>query len=118
MTSGLDDYWDRKIRQNNIPEEFGGVTGKKYEQMEFDFGEDPFAFLSDSDEVLNQKAETHKRDMWKLRDEVGNKILQAKAIVGLTMDSMGNNIGSSTDDYEFALWGASELLQNAMDLLE
>ena len=27
MTSGFDDYWDRKIRENNIPPEFGDARG-------------------------------------------------------------------------------------------
>lgn len=105
MSSGLDEYWDRHIRQNNIPPEFGGpvkgVTGKDYEQLEFDFG-----------------APEKPKDDWLLKNNVTNHILQAKAIVETVMDNMGSAGGVTNDNYEFALWGASELLQNAVDLLE
>lgn len=111
MGSGLDDYWDRTIRQNQdqIPPEFGGpvkgVSGKKYEQLEFDFGEP------------EDKSDTTKNELWALKNNVGNYILQAKAIIDTVMDSMGSS-GFNNDTHEFALWGASELLQNASDLLE
>ena len=111
MSSGFDEYWDRKIRGEGIPPEFGGpvkgVTGKKYEQLEFDFGEDEVP-------VDTQK----KVDLWTLKHDVGNAILQANAIIKMVMDSMGSSGGSANDEYEFALWGASELLQNAQKLLE
>lgn len=118
MGSGLDDYWDRTIRQNQdqIPEEFGGpvkgVSGKKYEQLEFDFD-----FLSDTDAELDAKAKKYKDEVWALKNNVGNYILQAKAVIDTVMDSMGSS-GFNNDTHEFALWGASELLQNASDLLE
>ena len=117
MSSGFDEYWDRKIRGEGIPPEFGGpvkgVTGKKYEQLEFDFD-----FLSDTDKQLEDKAQQHQRDVWKLKNDVGNYVMLANAIIKVVMDSMGSSGGSSNDDYEFALWGASELLQKAADLLE
>lgn len=127
MGSGLDDYWDRKIRVNNIPPEFSGepiecITGKKYEQLEFDFGEpeDPYAFLSDTEEQARKKSERYQKDMWLLKHNVQNYILQAKGIIELVMDDLGE-LGPGNvvkDRQEFALWGASELLQNASDLLE
>ena len=127
MSSGRDEWmsrWTEEDRERNlssylgqIPEEFGGpvkgVTGKKYEQLEFDFD-----FLSDTEEVLTDKAEKYQKDIWRLKDEVGNAVLQADAIIKVVMDSMGRSCGNSNDDYEFALWGASELLQKAAKLLE
>lgn len=113
MGSGFDDYWDRTIRQNQdqIPEEFGGpvkgVSGKKYEQLEFDFGE----------RVELPNPPNKSTDLWVLKNNVGNYILQAKAVIDTVMDSMGSS-GFNNDTHEFALWGASELLQNASDLLE
>ena len=110
MSSGFDEFWDRKIRGEGIPPEFGGpvkgVTGKKYEQLEFDFGEDEVP-------VATQQT----TDMWTLKNEVGNAILQARAIVDLVNESIGMRVGSD-NDHELALWGASELLQNAQKLLE
>lgn len=111
MGSGLDDYWDKHIRQNNIPPEFSGepiecITGKKYQQLEFDFGE-----------KREPKSDQYKDELWKLKNNVGNYILQAKAVIDTVMSDMGSN-GSHDDTHEFALWGASELLQNASDLLE
>ena len=104
MSSGFDEYWDRKIRGEGIPPEFGGpvkgVTGKKYEQVSFDFDE-----------------ETKDVDLWTLKNDTLNHILQAKAIVNLVTESIGMRVGSD-DDHELALWGASELLQNAEKLLE
>ena len=114
MSSGFDEYWDRKIRGEGIPPEFGGpvkgVTGKKYEQLEFDF--------SEPEDLFESKTQQHQRDVWKLKNDVGNYVMQANAIIKVVMDSMGSSGGSSNDDYEFALWGASELLQKAADLLE
>ena len=121
MSSGRDEWmsrWTEEDRQRNlssylgqIPEEFGGpvkgVTGKKYEQLEFDFGE--------PEPVTPSKPQL---DLWRLKDEVGNAVLQADAIIKVVMDSMGSSCGNSNDDYEFALWGASELLQKAAKLLE
>lgn len=130
MSSGRDEWmsrWSDEDRKRNlesylgrIPPEFGGVTGKQYQQMEFDFSEpeDLFSFLSDSDTVLHEKAFKHQQDIWRLKNDVGNAVLQADAIVKMVMDSMGNSGGSANDDYEFALWGASELLQKAAKLLE
>ena len=116
MGSGLDDYWDRVMRQDTIPEEFGGpakgVTGKQYEQLEFDFD-----FLSDTDAQLEENAEQHQRDIWRLKNDVGNCVMQASAIITMVMDNIGEG-GRNHDDHEFALWGATELLQKAMDLLE
>lgn len=119
MSSGFDEYWDRKIRGEGIPPEFGGpvkgVTGKKYEQLEFDFSE------PENEDILKiggNPNDTYQRDVWKLKNDVGNCVMQANAIIKVVMDSMGSSGGSSNDDYEFALWGASELLQNAADLLE
>jgi hypothetical protein len=106
MGSGLDDYWDRKIRGNDIPPEFGGpvegVTGKAYEQLEFDFGE---------------PEEPKPKDDWLLKNNVTNYILQAKGIIDIVMNDIGSQ-GFGVENHEFALWGASELLQNAVDLLE
>lgn len=109
MTSGFDDYWDRKIRGNDIPDEFGGpvkgVTGKDYEQLEFDFNEPEMAKVKNA------------VDSWTLRNNVCNYVLQAKAILELVMNDIGTG-GRDHDNHEFSLWGASELLQNAVDLLE
>lgn len=111
MGSGLDDYWDKHIRQNNIPPEFSGepiecITGKKYQQLEFDFGE-----------KREPKNDDYKNELWNLKNNVGNYILQAKAVVDLVMSNIGEG-GRDHDNHEWALWGASELLQNAMDLIE
>lgn len=110
MSSGFDEFWDRKIRGENIPPEFGGpvkgVTGKNYEQLEFDF--------SDAVEPL---ATQEQVDLWKLKNDSLNHILQAKAIVDLVNESIGMRVGSD-DTHELALWGASELLQKAEKLLE
>lgn len=122
MSSGRDEWmsrWTEEDKARNL-QGYKGVTGKTYQQLEFDFAEpeDLFSFLSDSDTVLHEKAFKHQQDIWRLKDEVGNAVLQADAIVKMVMDSMGNSGGSANDDYEFALWGASELLQKAAKLLE
>lgn len=114
--------WSAEDKQRNlssylgqIPEEFGGpvkgVTGKKYEQLEFDF-------LDATDKQLDVDAAINHQAIWRLKNDVNNHIFQANAIIKLVMDSMGSSGGSANDDYEFALWGASELLQKAADLLE
>lgn len=123
MSSGRDEWmsnWTEEDKARNmssylgqIPEEFGGsmkgVTGKKYEQLEFDFSEP---------EQLDLNKATQEMD-WTLRHNVMNYILQAKGIIDLVMDDIGSvGCGSGLDTHEFALWGASELLQNASDLLE
>ena len=114
MSSGRDEWMSRWDAENSsIPPEFGGVTGKKYEQMEFDFD-----FLTDSDKVLDDKVEKYRRDLWDLKNDVGNYVHQAKAVITMVMDNMGSSVGSATDEQEFALWGASELLQKALDVLE
>ena len=134
MSSGRDEWmsrWTEEDKKRNlssylgqIPEEFGGpvkgVTGKKYEQLEFDFAEpeDLFDFLHKSDAQLVADAEKYKRDIWRMKDEAGNYVLQAKAIISMVMDSMGNSGGGTNDDYEFALWGATELLEKAASVLE
>ena len=122
MSSGRDEWmsrWSEEDKARNL-QGYKGVTGKTYQQLEFDFSEpeDLFSFLSDSDTVLHEKAFKHQQDIWRLKDEVGNAVLQADAIVKMVMDNMGGNCGSGLDDYEFALWGASELLQKAAKLLE
>ena len=91
------------------------MTGKKYEQLEFDFftPEDPFAFLGASDEVLNRK----RYDALRKREEATNYIHQANAIIKLVMDNIGEG-GRDHDKHEFALWGATELLQKSMEMLE
>lgn len=118
MTSGFDDYWDRKIRGNDIPDEFGGpvkgVTGKDYEQLEFDFDEHRVPDFLKTPEGAQVKQNI---DSWTLRNNVSNHILQAKAILELVMNDIGTG-GRDHDNHEFSLWGASELLQNAVDLLE
>lgn len=115
MSSGRDEWmsrWTEEDRKRNlssylgqVPEEFGGpakgITGKKYEQLEFDFGAE----------------EPKPKDDWMLKNNVTNHILQAKAIIDIVMNDIGSQ-GFSSEDHEFALWGASELLQNAADLLE
>ena len=107
MSSGFDEFWDRKIRGNDIPPEFGGptkgVTGKQYEQLEFDFGD--------------KEPEQKPKDDWLVKNNATNHVLQAKAIIDIVMNDIGSQ-GFSSEDHEFALWGASELLQNAADLLE
>jgi hypothetical protein len=132
MSSGRDEWmsrWTEEDRKRNlesylgqIPEEFGGpakgVTGKQYEQLEFDFGgyQDISAVEID-DAALAASIKGAKHHDWILKNNVTNYILQAKAIISTVMDSMGSS-GGHNDDHEFALWGASELLQNAADLLE
>lgn len=110
MSSGFDEFWDRHMRSGgSIPPEFGGptngVSGKQYTQMEFDFGEV-------ADEIEKQV------DLWKLKNDVSNQILQANGIIKLVMDSIGTGGGEVTEDHEFALWGASEILQKAAEMLE
>lgn len=121
MTSGFDDYWDRKIRGNDIPDEFGGpvkgVTGRDYEQLEFDFANSTPDFIELSDAAYEAKAEKSKSDLWTLRNNVSNHIMQARAILDVVMNDIGTG-GRDHDNHEYALWGASELLQNALDLLE
>lgn len=116
MSSGLDEYWDRHIRQNNIPPEFGGpatgVSGKQYEQLELDFGAADM-----SDREFDASVKHHERDWYKTREDVTNHIMQANAIIKTVMDSIGSS-GFTDDSHEYALWGASELLQKAADLLE
>ena len=129
MSSGRDEWmsrWSEEDKKRNlssylgqIPEEFGGpvkgVTGKKYEQLEFDFAEpeDLLGFLGKSPEQFEADAEKYKHDIWRMKDEAGNYVLQAKAIISMVMDSMGSSGVSVSDDYEFALWGATELLEAA-----
>lgn len=132
MSSGRDEWmsrWTEEDRKRNlssylgqIPEEFGGptkgVTGKKYEQLEFDFGDyQDISAVEMDDAALDASITKSKLDDWTLRHNVTNYILQAKAVIDTVMDSMGSS-GFSNDTHEFALWGASELLQNAADLLE
>ena len=90
MSSGFDEYWDRKIRGegSDIPPEFGGpvkgVSGKQYEQLEFDFGgrdNDPFDFLYKTDMQLEADQIKHHQDLWKLKNNVGNYVMQARAII-------------------------------------
>jgi hypothetical protein len=99
-----------------IPEEFGGpvkgVSGKDYEQLELDLGA---AGLSDKQFDASLKQRTI--DEWEVRHNVTNLVFQAKAIIDTVMDSMGAS-GFNNDTHEFALWGASELLQKAADVLE
>ena len=124
--------WSEEDRQRNlrtrsseIPPEFGGdpvkgVSGKKYEQMEFDFGKGDTTpdFLRYDQKTYEAKQEKYIQDHWVLKNNVCNTIMQVKGIIDSVMDSMGHGGGSSNDTYEYALWGASELLQNAIDLLE
>lgn len=126
MSSGRDEWmsgWTDEDKQRNlqsylgqIPDEFGGpvngVTGKAYEQLEFDFD-----FLSDSDAVAAAKSEEYNRKVWIKRDEATNHILQAKAIITMVMDNIGEG-GRDFDKQEFALWGASDLLEKAAAVLE
>lgn len=135
MSSGRDEWmsrWTEEDKKRNlssylgqIPEEFGGVkgvTGKAYQQMEFDFAEpeqlDLGAFGMSDTEFDTATAKKHMDD-WTLRHNTMNYILQAKGIINLVMDDIGSvGCGSGLDTHEYALWGASELLQNAADLLE
>lgn len=112
MSSGRDEWmsnWTDEDKERNL----SGVSGKQYEQLEFDF-----SFLSDSDKVLQQKQDKAKRDAWRIKHDATNYVYQAKAVITMVMDNMGSSVGSATDDQEFALWGASELLQKAVDVLE
>lgn len=117
MSSGLDEYWDRHIRQNNIPPEFGGpatgVSGKQYEQLELDFGA-----AGMSDREFDASVKRHERDWYKTREDVTNHIMQAKAIIEVVMETIGSGVNLGNDTHEYALWGASDLLQKAVDLLE
>lgn len=127
MSSGRDEWmsnWteDDRMRNlgafmNNIPLEFGGpakgITGKQYEQLELDLG-----YAGQSDEEFDASVKKHQADWYKTREDVSNAIHQANGIIKTVMDSMGSSSYGSNDDYEFALWGASELLQKATELLE
>lgn len=134
MSSGRDEWmsrWSEEDKKRNlssylgqIPEEFGGkpiecITGKKYEQLEFDFSEpdDLFDFLGTSQKQFDADAEKYKRDIWRMKDEAGNYVLQAKAIITMVMDNIGEG-GRDFDKQEFALWGATELLEKAASVLE
>ena len=111
MSSGRDEWmsrWTEEDKQRNLK----GVTGKKYTQPEFDFG-----FAEQSEAQYEADTAKHKMDSWLLKNNVTNHVLQAKAIIDIVMNDIGS-CGTATDDHEFALWGASELLQNAADLLE
>lgn len=126
MSSGRDEWmsnWSEDDRQRNlgsylgqVPEEFGGpakgVTGKHYEQLELDLG-----YAGQSDEEFEASVKKHEKDFWMLKHNVNSHILQANAIIKTVMDSIGSS-GGTTDDHEFALWGASELLQKASSMLE
>jgi hypothetical protein len=105
MSSGRDE-WMSKWTEEDKARNLQGVTGKRYEQLEFDFDPD-----------LEPLATQEEVDLWKLKNNTLNHILQAKAIVDVVNESIGQRMGSD-DDHEFALWGASELLQKAVDLLE
>lgn len=126
MSSGRDEWmskWSEEDKQRNlqsylgqIPEEFGGpmkgVTGKQYEQLELDLG-----YAGQSDAEFDASVKQHEQDIWDLKHNVSNHIYQANAIIKTVMDSIGSS-GGCTDDHEFALWGASELLQKAVEMLE
>lgn len=120
MSSGRDEWmsnWSEEDKQRNlqsylgqIPEEFGGVTGKQYEQLEFDF-------MSMSDEQLDKSTAESRYNILRTKEEATNLILQAKAIIGMVMDNIGEG-GRDFDKQEFSLWGASELLDKAASVLE
>ena len=109
MSSGFDEYWDREIRGNSIPPEFGGptkgVTGKNYEQMEFDFGEPELAI-------------TQTRDTFTARVSIASHVDKARAIVQVMEEGLGTYAISDLEIVELCLGAINDQLQSALDLLE
>lgn len=107
MSSGFDEYWDRKIRGNAIPPEFGGpvqgVTGKKYSQLDFDFSEpEPF----------------QQRDTFTAKISVASHVDKALAIAKVLEDGIGTYAISDFEIVELCIGAIQDQLQSALDLLE
>lgn len=50
--------------------------------------------------------------------EIDSLICKARAIVNITMENVALSKGEANDDTEYALWAASGLLSQAIELLE
>ena len=101
MSSGRDEWLSRQTEENK--RFWDGVTGKKYEQMEFDFPSEP---------------QPKSRSEFTAKISVASHVDKARAIAEVLENGLGTYNISDLEVVELCIGAINDQLQMALDLLE